>query len=1100
MNAPIFDLQQRQLALDPFKSFIVQAPAGSGKTSLLVQRYLVLLAKVNAPEEIVAITFTRKAAYEIRDRIINALKKSTLSTPNQDQYAATTQKLALAALQQNKTKAWNIIQNPNRLRIQTIDSFCNYLVRQMPILAKFSVAAKIIQGQEAEIYYRDIARTVLENLTDPQYANYLETLLLHLDNDWQRAENLFITMLKSREQWLPHIVGLKNSKKLRQNMEAALQTVAQENLERCQTSFPKDLQKELCFLLNFSKDNQENPPPFLQAITSATNFCNMELQHWHGIANFLLTKGFSWRKKITKEQGFPAPSSGRNKAEKELFKTVKERMETLLLKFNKQENFRLNLENLLTSPPPNYNDQQWEIIAALLKLLPLLAAQLKVTFNKHGVTDYSEISMAASQALGNNDLPSDLALNLDYHLQHLLVDEFQDTSVAQYRLIEQLITAWQQDDGRTLFVVGDPMQSIYRFREAEVGLFLRAQNEGIGMLKLHPLTLTTNFRSYQNIVTWINSNFAKIFPSIADISLGAVPFSPSAANKKEKDSQINVELLKNTDSINEARHVVTTIQKLQQQDPGTSIAILAKARSHLQEIVTTMRKANLDYQAHDLETLGESVVVRDLFALTRALFHLADRIAWLAILRAPWCGLNLKDLHTLANASSKLIWDNICSYHTLNLSTEGENIVAKFKQKIAPILAKRGRILWCDLVETAWFTLGGPATVNDKIELEYATVYLKLLNTNFLDIEIIQKKINELYAPSTQTAKIQVMTVHKAKGLEFDHVIIPGINRTTRSAKRKLMLWFERPQMHGGSSLLLAPIEAKGNTIDSVYNYLQLVEQKKNFYETGRLLYVALTRAKKTVYIIGNIKPTNKKTDEIPKDSLLKQLEPCFNANWIVDKIEKPNTVNTKIKPGADLYRLSKEWLTPVPITTAPTTVIPKWQLPNNQAAILGIVIHYCLRQISEAGSEIWSDKKLAAQKPYWCKTIQQLGYINIDYGLKLINQAIKLTLEDKRGQWILAKHKFAENELAITTKINDKLEHVILDRTFVDKDEIRWIIDYKTSQPYKKNIDEFLSQEKIKYTQQLLNYAKIMQELDHIRPIKLGLYFPLFSGWVEIN
>ena len=83
--------------------------------------------------------------------------------------------------------------------------------------------------------------------------------------------------------------------------------------------------------------------------------------------------------------------------------------------------------------------------------------------------------MAAENALGNNENPSDLALFMDYKIQHLLIDEFQDTSITQYRLIEKLIIGWQPNDGRTIFAVGDPMQSIYRFRQAEVGLFLRTQ-------------------------------------------------------------------------------------------------------------------------------------------------------------------------------------------------------------------------------------------------------------------------------------------------------------------------------------------------------------------------------------------------------------------------------------------------------------------------------------------------------------------------------------------------------------------------------------------------------------------------------------------------
>ena len=1079
MNTNISDLPQRQQALDPTKSFIVQAPAGSGKTSLLVQRYLRLLAMVNAPEEITVITFTRKAAYEIRDRIINLLQPTFQNIEPQDQYTKTTQQLAQKVLQQNEKKSWDLRQNPNRLRVQTIDSFCNYLTRQMPILTNVGTTTKIIQGHEAEIYYRDTARMVFEHLNDPQYACYLETILLHLDNDWQRTENLFISMLKSREQWLPHIVGLKDTQALRLSMEAALKTVGQENLERCRALLPLELQEKLGLLLNFAKNNQENPPVLPQEIIM--DFSKMELEHWHGIASFLLTEKFTWRKQVTKKHGFPAVASGNNKAEKELFKIMKLRMESLLQDLQAQENLRQALENLANSPSTNYSNQQWQIVAALLNLLPILAAQLKVVFQEQGVLDHAEISMAALRALGN-EMPSDLALTLDYHLQHLLVDEFQDTSVAQYRLIEKLITTWQPDDGRTLFVVGDPMQSIYRFRETEVGLFLRAQNDGIGMLKLQPLTLTTNFRSEQNIVSWINENFKKIFPDTVDISLGAVPFTPATAIKSAQHSCVTVELLKNVKITTEATHVVTTIKNLQEQNPNASIAVLAKARKHFQEIVTAIRNANLTYQAHDLEILGAKRVVQDLFALTQALYHLADRIAWLAILRAPWCGLNLKDLHAIATPS-KIIWDNICQ--SVGLSPEGQQLISKFRHNFAPFVANRGRIAWRDLVETAWLALGGPATVTSEVELEYATAYLDLLS-NYLDLETIQKKLNELYAPTTQTANIQVMTIHKAKGLEFDHVIIPGIDRPTKSSERKLMLWFERPRLHGGSDLLLAPIEAKGGVIDPVYKYLQLVEQKKNYYENGRLFYVALTRAKKSAHIIGCLNQ-----DNIPKESLLKQLEPCFNTNWIQTASAENGIVG---QPKTQLQRLSKAWSLPITLKTPAPTIAPTWQMNYNQAAILGTAIHYCLRQLSEL--DTWD---IIAHQLHWRKVIQQLGYINIDHGLELLNQAIKLTLTDERGRWILGKHKFAENELAITTNINGKPEQIILDRTFVTTDNTRWIIDYKTSQP-QQDVPKFLAQEKSLYTPQLLNYAKIMQELDPTKPIKLGLYFPFIGGWVEIK
>src|SRR5205814_10417069 len=115
-------------------------------------------------------------------------------------------------------------------------------------------------------------------------------------------------------------------------------------------------------------------------------------------------------------------------------------------------------------------------------------------------------------------------------IRHILVDEFQDTSISQWELLNLLTSGWQADDGRTLFVVGDPMQSIYRFREAEVALFLHARREGLGNVRLEPLTLTTNFRSQGKLVDFFNDAFPRIFPAEPDESLGAVPYSAATPN------------------------------------------------------------------------------------------------------------------------------------------------------------------------------------------------------------------------------------------------------------------------------------------------------------------------------------------------------------------------------------------------------------------------------------------------------------------------------------------------------------------------------------------------------------------------------------------
>ena len=346
------------------------------------------------------------------------------------------------------------------------------------------------------------------------------------------------------------------------------------------------------------------------------------------------------------------------------------------------------------------------------------------------------------------------------------------------------------------------------------------------------------------------------------------------------------------------------------------------------------------------------------------------------------------------------------------------------------------------------------------------------------------------------------MTIHKAKGLEFDHVIIPGVDRTIKSNERKLILWFERPNRDGDSDLLLAPIEARGKKTDQVYQYLQLVEQRKSSYETGRLLYVALTRAKKTAYIVGCLKCEKEDNYTIPKNSLLKQLAPCFTQGWLINKTNMKSEANdSPPKSKTQIERLSTNWMMPIDLKTLPmANTTPDWQLSDNQAAIIGTAIHYCLKQISEENLNNWNIQHLNEQKPYWNKLLQQLGYVDVNQGLQLMQQAIKLTLADQRGRWILSKHKNAASELAITAKTHGNHQQFIIDRTFIDANEVRWIIDYKTSIPNTPNIQEFLISEQKKYSEQLWNYAKIMQQLEPSQSIKLGLYFPLFSGWIELN
>src|SRR5581483_3947673 len=156
---------------------------------------------------------------------------------------------------------------------------------------------------------------------------------------------------------------------------------------------------------------------------------------------------------------------------------------------------RSALLDVAALPSPALGAADTGAIEALSRVLRFSAAHLQAIFAAAGRVDYTYVAGAARAALTEAGMPTDLALRTGLALRHILVDEFQDTSLAQLELIEGLVAGWEEGDGRTLFVVGDPMQSIYQFREAEVGLFLRARDQGIGARHLEPLRLTRNFRS-----------------------------------------------------------------------------------------------------------------------------------------------------------------------------------------------------------------------------------------------------------------------------------------------------------------------------------------------------------------------------------------------------------------------------------------------------------------------------------------------------------------------------------------------------------------------------------------------------------------------------
>ena len=231
-------------------------------------------------------------------------------------------------------------------------------------------------------------------------------------------------------------------------------------------------------------------------------------------------------------------------------------------------------------PDPRYGDEDWERVRDAAQVLVLAAAELDEVFREQGAVDFQAVSLAALRALGSEESPTDLGLRLDYRLRHLLLDEFQDTSGAQLELVRMLTSGWQRGDGRSVFCVGDPMQSIYGFRQAEVRAFLELAETGIGELTFDLRRLSSNFRSRPALVHWINGCFARIMPRTDDRQRGAIAFRPSESEVQVSDGDERAVILRGMPSpAAEANAVAELIEARRSQIPsGVSPSSCARAR------------------------------------------------------------------------------------------------------------------------------------------------------------------------------------------------------------------------------------------------------------------------------------------------------------------------------------------------------------------------------------------------------------------------------------------------------------------------------------------------------------------------------------------
>ena len=1038
------DQQQRDLALNVGGSYIVQAPAGSGKTTLLVERYLNLLMIVQRPEEILAITFTKAAAAEMKARI--------LATLNEDS------ELAKRVSRRDDEMGWKIRYNPSRLKIQTIDSFAKELATQIPGL--HSVSGMDI-AKDAKPLYASAAQALLGQLyTNNPAQDYIADFLAMLDNNAVNAERLLVAMLSKRDQWI--------------DLTSHLSRQASENFAQI-ASYVNAALEELHadILAPLHRAVTESDEAMLVTIADQTGL----EPDWPSILPLLLTQKFELRKSLTKREH-----------EAFLDKDFKALVAQWITDLGSR-GLGSVLANYHQLPPFEISATDQERILVVSICLSLAAIELEKIFQRQRVIDFNGILMRAVTGLRDDDEPTDLALHWDYRIKHMLIDEFQDTSHSQYRFFSLLTEGWQPDDGNTFFAVGDPMQSIYRFRDADVAIFDQCRENGIGSTALTRLNLTANFRSCNTLVQWNNELFSDLLPAEGASRLGAVKFSAATPiQNDESATQLSCKYF--SEEALEIQAIVVQIEKLIALDTKASIGILCRARNHLPDLLQALHAADIDTQGTDIDPLAKEPIVEDLMSLHRVLLQPSDRLSWFSLLRSPMIGALLKTLESLSGE------EDISQIIDQWAITENE--FARLNDALNWARPKLYEYPLCEVLEGCWVRLGGmDAYAEEKIV--HAMRWFELLEAeglNGYDCDQVNIAVNRLYAQPVQAAQVQIMTIHKSKGLEFDHVFLPFLSKRMQSDGTSLMLW--QPSSEG----LLVGVNG-----DAIHTWLKHEEKTRSDNERKRLLYVACTRAKTGLFVSFS------KEDNKSAIGLAAHLENYASADTgraTVAISKAPSLVaenfpykqQTEILPSKLLVRLPKDFSVNISGSGAQSeseinSVVAEAEenpASNPFELALGNLIHKALAWLGDSKAlEQSADSALEKVRQRLATWTEQSG-TDVNLWPQLEAQAslhLETTLLSESGQWILSSHKQAYCEWPLSGIIGNSLRHFILDRCFETDGRI-WIIDYKSATP-KADVDleEFLQTECQRYSTQLDDYKTVVTALyDNDLPVVTALFF----------
>lgn len=840
----------QQEALNIEKHVCVTAGAGSGKTTVLVERYLKILREGNVtPREIVAITFTEKAAAEMKDRVIKRLSEEA-----------------------DTRTCENFLEQMNSAHISTIHAFCSSILREFPFQADVPANFSIVQGIEQKLLLQETLKNTLKDIAiNPDHPHHPElTRLLQRYGGQQKLVEFFSTMINNRDtvaQLMREIYNNQNAKEIHEVLQQKVQKQLMSTIDipefiRClnavmQVASGKNVEavRDLTQQLETSLEQSPNSPEVLRRLIE--------------IANLITTSGNSIAKRdflgnsieieeivflvsaAKKIKIFPAPAEDKdNNGTNEVEIADAEKTDAV----ETDDDFLLSTTR------------------DLLTLYTRILNAYENTKLSQGNLDFSDLQLKTRDLLRNNE---EIRKRLVERHQYYMIDEYQDTNELQYELVMLLTNELKRAN---LFIVGDPKQSIYGFRGADVRVFKKTERQLINEGG-KDISLTENFRSLRDPVGFTNFFFNALMGDGSENEFEVEYEALTQARPVNTNGGIEILLGKQADAAaNEYKLLAQYIKNMKANEETVwvrgengdvserpiqygDIAILIRSRRHLPDLEHALLEEGIPYLTTSGVGFYQRQEIYDIWNYLNFLNAPSENEASLAaILRSPAFGISDTELYEISLQKGKNFWEKAQNYQT---HSEHLKRAIHTLQKHSPVAHRMpvNQLIVTIVNETGLIgTLktgiyGQQRSANYQKLLELARNFDGDENTQilpdfieFLDI-LITEEPQEGQAPIEAGSRaVQIMTIHAAKGKEFPVVMLPRLDRGGQTDREPFI-----DESLGIGFSPLKPDEGYRRTAPEIIAHMKNRSSEKEIAEKKRLFYVGATRAQDRLILSGTL-------------------------------------------------------------------------------------------------------------------------------------------------------------------------------------------------------------------------------------------------------